>query len=100
MWSLQEVCCVVVALDDRYLVLIGLHVEDKFIPFHHRSNADGTVESICPDCLRTISKHRSEADLALAEENHICDEVIQKLIQERLGRRKVTLPSECVSHNR
>jgi len=31
--------------------------------FPHRLNLDGTFDSICPDCLRTISNEQFEIDL-------------------------------------
>jgi hypothetical protein len=55
--------------------------------FLHRMNSDGRYDSICSDCLRTISSRLRESDLKIAEEHHICYEVVHRLIGERLGRR-------------
>jgi len=44
-------------------------------PFPHRRNPDGTYDSICPGCYRTIDRELVEADLAAAEIVHVCDPV-------------------------
>jgi hypothetical protein len=59
--------------------------EQSSTEFLHRLGPDETHESICPDCLRTISRQPCEADLTLVEEHHICDEVIERLMRERLN---------------
>jgi hypothetical protein len=40
--------------------------------FPHRVNPDGRYESICPDCLKTISSEHVEDRLLSAEQNHFC----------------------------
>jgi hypothetical protein len=40
--------------------------------FPHRKNADGTWDSICPDCLRTIAREENIADLDTLERTHDC----------------------------
>lgn len=40
--------------------------------FPHRENDDGSFDSICPVCFRTIGRAQSEADLAQAEREHVC----------------------------
>jgi hypothetical protein len=40
--------------------------------FQHRSNANGTCDSICLRCFRTIESTRYEDWLANAESTHIC----------------------------
>jgi hypothetical protein len=62
--------------------------ENPSIEFLHRVGSEGLHESICPDCLRTISRQPCEADLALAEDHHICDEAIQRLMRERLNSKR------------
>jgi len=52
--------------------------------YERSTNLDGTVSSHCPDCNRTVSTQASETDLDIAEEHHICDEFIARLILERL----------------
>ena len=38
----------------------------------HRVNSDGTYDSICLDCFRTISSTNDESDLERSEQDHIC----------------------------
>ena len=40
--------------------------------FPHRKNADGTWDSTCPDCLRTIARVKDQADLDAIERMHDC----------------------------
>ena len=40
--------------------------------FPHRQNSNGTYDSICPKCLRTIDTRKLEGDLAAEERVHIC----------------------------
>jgi hypothetical protein len=40
--------------------------------FSHRKNADGTWDSICPDCLRTTARVKDQADLETIERTHDC----------------------------
>ena len=40
--------------------------------FPHRKNPDGTWDSICPDCLRTIARVKDRADLEIIERIHDC----------------------------
>ncbi len=40
--------------------------------FPHRKNPDGTWDSICSDCLRTIARVKDRADLEIAERTHDC----------------------------
>jgi transposase len=80
----------VLILAERVFHISSYHegVTDKHMTlFLHRMNTDGRHDSICPDCLRTISTRPREADLTVAEEHHICNEVIHRLIGERLGRK-------------
>jgi len=41
--------------------------------FPHRRNWDGTFDSICPSCFATIATTETEAELAMAEDKHVCD---------------------------
>jgi hypothetical protein len=45
-----------------------------FEPFPHRRNPDGSFDSICPKCFRTVATRRDEADLAQAERDHVCED--------------------------
>ena len=40
--------------------------------FPHRHNADGTYDSICPNCYRTTAKQGLESNLAQFEQTHRC----------------------------
>jgi hypothetical protein len=42
------------------------------LKYPHRLNPDGTYDSICTRCFRTIANANEEADLAAAEEAHNC----------------------------
>jgi hypothetical protein len=39
----------------------------------HRSNRDGTYDSICPMCFRTVISHVDRMTLAFAESAHKCE---------------------------
>jgi hypothetical protein len=41
--------------------------------FVHRSNPDGTVDSICICCFKTIATVSDETELSKLEQEHICD---------------------------
>jgi hypothetical protein len=41
-------------------------------PFPHRKNADGSYDSICPFCYRTVASQPTEDDLAEDEQRHVC----------------------------
>lgn len=41
--------------------------------FAHRFNDDGTFDSICPQCFRTIAQTEREPDLQNAEDSHVCE---------------------------
>ena len=41
--------------------------------FAHRRNDDGTVDSICPSCFRTVAQSARELDLHKAEDSHVCN---------------------------
>jgi hypothetical protein len=47
---------------------------EQNMQFPHRHNRDGTVDSICPRCFRTISNRNTEAELARDEFRHICED--------------------------
>jgi hypothetical protein len=41
--------------------------------FPHRENPDGTYDSICGRCFKTVAIGVKQADLKQAEEDHICN---------------------------
>ena len=52
--------------------------------FPHRSNKDGTIDSICPGCFVTVGTATWEADLENLEPDHICDpEKVRHFQRER-----------------
>jgi hypothetical protein len=43
--------------------------------FDHRSNSDGTVDSICYRCIATVATVDDERKLLRCEQQHICDPI-------------------------
>jgi hypothetical protein len=43
------------------------------LEFIHRTNRNGTMDSICPRCFVTLTTSTWEADLELAESAHKCE---------------------------
>jgi hypothetical protein len=43
------------------------------IAFPHKPNDDGTFDSICPLCFRTVARKAIESQLAELERKHICE---------------------------
>jgi hypothetical protein len=41
--------------------------------FPHRYNKDGSIDSICSECLLNVASVRVEQELAHQEDIHICD---------------------------
>jgi hypothetical protein len=41
--------------------------------FLHRLNRDGTFDSICTRCIKTIASHYSEPPLTVFEQRHKCE---------------------------
>ena len=41
--------------------------------FAHRHNDNGSVDSICQCCFRTIAHRATEPDLQNAENSHVCN---------------------------
>ena len=51
------------------------------IKFSHRYNPDGTWQSICPECYKTVAESREEADLKRAEDTHVCLSLNGRLVR-------------------
>ena len=52
--------------------------------YPHRANSNGTYDSICAACFKTISTQWNEVDLAAGEKSHICnEEVLQCIVDDR-----------------
>jgi hypothetical protein len=47
--------------------------QTHLVPFVHRLNDDGTIDSICRHCLITIATAVSESVFERAERRHFCD---------------------------
>jgi hypothetical protein len=47
-------------------------MEDALSPFPHRLNKDGSFDSICGKCYRTVTTQTAELDLAVYETEHVC----------------------------
>ena len=43
------------------------------MPFPHRINSDGTIDSICDQCFATVGISASDSDLKQLEAAHICE---------------------------
>lgn len=43
-----------------------------FPRYPHRLNADGSFDTICHLCFRTLGKAEKEEDLAALEQAHVC----------------------------
>lgn len=41
--------------------------------FIHRLDSYGSIQSICPDCFKTVAQSEEDQELALAEGGHACD---------------------------
>jgi hypothetical protein len=54
--------------------------------FTHRKNADGSVDSICRQCLTTVAIEHLETRLTQREREHVCDLALEGLRQYRLTR--------------
>jgi len=42
-------------------------------PFSRRTNRDGTIDSICKRCFRTVGTAQEQEALKALEESHVCD---------------------------
>jgi hypothetical protein len=58
--------------------------------FPHRTNADGTIDSICPRCYVTIASSTWEAELEGMEAVHVCEPGLLSYYEEQ----RRTLPSQ------
>jgi hypothetical protein len=45
--------------------------------FAHRVNLDGTIDSICLYCFRTVATSHDESTLLLHQARHVCDALAQ-----------------------
>jgi hypothetical protein len=61
--------------------------------FPHRSNADGTNDSICGTCFGTVGSGMTEAELGLEESKHACDQALLARRRNERGLLKRENPS-------
>jgi hypothetical protein len=52
--------------------------------FHHRVNADGTIDSICLRCFLTVAKADIGSDLQELEAAHQCPDKDPLIVKENL----------------
>lgn len=65
-----------------------MHLLSSSSRFPHRTNPDGTIDSICPHCFATIGTSTWEADLESIEAAHVCDPARLTYYKDRIERRK------------
>jgi len=63
-----------------------LALSNRIQLFTHRKNSDGTVDSICRQCLTTVAIEHLESMLSQREREHVCDLALEALPQCRLHR--------------
>ena len=51
--------------------------------FPHRTNYDGTIDSICPRCYITVGSSTRESDLKRMERAHVCNPALLKHYREQ-----------------
>jgi hypothetical protein len=54
-------------------------------PFPHRKNSDGTYDSMCPRCYRTVDHQWVEAELRAQELLHVCERDIRVTVESSGG---------------
>lgn len=54
--------------------------------FAHRTNRDGTTDSICRYCFATVCTSTWETDLTQAERNHVCDPSVVSRLKKAAAR--------------
>jgi hypothetical protein len=59
-------------------------------PFAHRTNPNGTVDSICKTCFATVGTKEEVLDLKALEDSHVCEPWKVELIEAVLKNPKFT----------
>jgi len=49
------------------------HFQVEGLKYPHRTNPDGTIDSICPRCYITVGTSSWESELERMEAAHVCD---------------------------
>ena len=60
--------------------------------FVHRSNRDGTTDTICRSCFTTVATAIWEAELERRERGHACDPWTVERFQSRRHAHRAVLP--------
>ena len=55
-------------------------------PYAHRTNPDGTIDSICTTCFMTVGTAEEAAVLQELECNHKCEELRLKVVTTAISR--------------
>jgi hypothetical protein len=63
--------------------------------FPHRQNRNGTYDSICPKCYRTVGTRNVESDLAAEERVHIC--CVEDLLRRDMLARQISSLSQFLN---
>lgn len=65
--------------------------------FAHRTNRDGTIDSICKECFVTVATAMWESELDQPEHAHVCDPWVLKQYNKKLPGRE-TVPADPAKH--
>lgn len=57
--------------------------------FAHRTNRDGTIDSICRECFVTVATALWESELDQPEQTHVCDPWVLKQYNKKLPGREI-----------
>lgn len=72
---------------DSYSEVLPLVLPKNRIQFFtHRKNSDGTIDSICRQCLTTVAIEHLEIMLIHREREHVCDMALETKSHFRLNR--------------
>jgi len=69
----------------------------KRLTFAHRTNRDGTIDSICKECFVTVATAMWESELDQPEHTHVCDPWVLKQYNKKLPGRE-TAPAGSANH--
>jgi hypothetical protein len=67
-------------------------MQSTFSQFPHRSNKDGSIDSICPHCFATIGTATWEAELEVMEAAHVCESAQLQLLEEERRKKLFEVP--------
>jgi hypothetical protein len=67
-------------------------MQSAFPHFPHRSNKDGSIDSICSRCFATIGNANSESELEGMEAAHVCEPAQLRLLEEERQKKLFEFP--------